>query len=208
MLTCLFALGAVCGLIPCEGASALFFYAGLWPSRFFFTRIACHGSLRATAEDGSCRWSFVDCAGWFWTMLGLMLTCHVPITSRLAFAPLFVCGISIAAFGVDALWTRLALSRLRRGHAITGLLSLGMVASPLMFPLSAVPDEYRLLYAFNPLVGMIGGLRWAFLGHPLEVGCLLASCGAAAALLFLGLVRNATGCHGNCTKAPGPRGRR
>ncbi len=189
MLTFLFDLVDLSGFTPFNAASVLCFHVGLLTSRLFFVRLAESGQADFP------RLSLGDCFDWFGTMLGLMLACHVPITSRIAFAPLFVWGISLAAFGIGALFSRLATFKCRLSHAIVWLVPLGMLASPLVFPFSAAPDDYRLLYAFNPLVGMIGGLRWAFLGHALEADCLLASSVAALALLFVGL------------KAHRPRGR-
>lgn len=39
-----------------------------------------------------------------------------------------------------------------------------MFASPIVYPSSIIPDKYRLLYAVNPMVGVIEGFRAAMLG--------------------------------------------
>ena len=39
-----------------------------------------------------------------------------------------------------------------------------MFVSPIVYPVSLVPDQWRLLYSLNPMVGMIEGFRWALLG--------------------------------------------
>jgi lipopolysaccharide transport system permease protein len=38
-----------------------------------------------------------------------------------------------------------------------------MYAAPVVYPASLVPDQYRLLYALNPMVGVIEGFRSAIL---------------------------------------------
>ena len=40
----------------------------------------------------------------------------------------------------------------------------GLYVSPVGFSSSVVPDEWRLLYSINPVVGVIDGFRWAILG--------------------------------------------
>src|SRR5690606_13448686 len=39
-----------------------------------------------------------------------------------------------------------------------------MYASPVVYSVSLIPEELRLLYAMNPLVGVIEGFRAALLG--------------------------------------------
>ena len=39
-----------------------------------------------------------------------------------------------------------------------------MYASPIVYPVSLVPERWRLLYSLNPMAGVIEGFRWALLG--------------------------------------------
>jgi len=39
-----------------------------------------------------------------------------------------------------------------------------MFASPIVYPASLVPEKYRLIYALNPMTGVIEGFRSALLG--------------------------------------------
>jgi len=49
-------------------------------------------------------------------------------------------------------------------HALPFLIQVWMYASPVAYPLSIVPERWRLLYSLNPMVGVIEGFRWALLG--------------------------------------------
>ena len=40
-----------------------------------------------------------------------------------------------------------------------------MFATPIIYPVSVVPDSWRLLYSLNPMVGVVEGFRWALLGN-------------------------------------------
>ena len=44
------------------------------------------------------------------------------------------------------------------------LTQLWMFASPIVYPSSLVPEKFRILYAVNPMVGIIEGFRSALLG--------------------------------------------
>src|SRR5260221_7947294 len=61
------------------------------------------------------------------------------------------------------------------GLALPVLIQLWMFASPIVYPLSLVPQRWRLAYALNPLVGIIEGFRAALFGGTLEWRSLLLS---------------------------------
>jgi lipopolysaccharide transport system permease protein len=44
------------------------------------------------------------------------------------------------------------------------IVQLGMYVSPVAFSSSVIPDQWRLLYSLNPMVGVIDGFRWCLLG--------------------------------------------
>jgi len=56
------------------------------------------------------------------------------------------------------------------------------------YPLTVIPQEFRLYYALNPLVGMICGFRWALLNQSCDWGCVAVSSAITLLLLGLGLL--------------------
>jgi len=48
-----------------------------------------------------------------------------------------------------------------------------MYASPVVYPISMIPERWRPLFALNPAVGFIEGFRWAVLGHSVLTPALL-----------------------------------
>ncbi len=48
-----------------------------------------------------------------------------------------------------------------------------MLASPVAYPSSLVPERWRLLYGLNPMAGVIDGFRWALTGHGQPPGRML-----------------------------------
>jgi lipopolysaccharide transport system permease protein len=49
-------------------------------------------------------------------------------------------------------------------HTLPFLVQVWMYASPIVYPVSMVPEQWRALYSLNPMVGVIEGFRWALLG--------------------------------------------
>src|SRR5258705_10676817 len=71
------------------------------------------------------------------------------------------------------------------GHTIPFLIQFWMFASPVAYPLSVVPEKWRLIYGLNPMAGVIEGFRWARVttGSPAFRGVGLSQ--RAAVLLLL-----------------------
>jgi lipopolysaccharide transport system permease protein len=71
------------------------------------------------------------------------------------------------------------------------MVQFGLYVSPVGFSSSVVPGEWRLLYALNPMVGVIDGFRWCLLAgeSPLYVPSLLIGLPVTGLLLWLGITR-------------------
>jgi lipopolysaccharide transport system permease protein len=97
-------------------------------------------------------------------LLGMMLWYHV-VPSWGAFAlPIFFLLAVVTALAVG-LWLSAINVRYRDvGQAIPFLIQVWTFLSPVAYPVSLVPEKWRLLYSLNPMVGVIEGFRWALLG--------------------------------------------
>ena len=72
-------------------------------------------------------------------------------------------------------------------YTIPFLLQLWLFASPVVYPSSMLPEQFQLLYALNPMAGVIEGFRWALLGTTPPDGMILISTGVVILLLIGGL---------------------
>jgi len=74
-------------------------------------------------------------------------------------------------------------------HTVPFMLQIGMYASPIVYPLSQVPADWKTLYSLNPMVGVIEGFRWAVFdrGNP-DLGALGIGLAVIAVMLIAGLV--------------------
>ena len=70
-------------------------------------------------------------------------------------------------------------------YTIPFLIQLWMFASPIVYPASMVPEKYRLIYALNPMVGVIEGFRSALLGTVTFPTMLIVVSGLVSVAIFL-----------------------
>ena len=95
----------------------------------------------------------------------------------------------LTAFSVS-LWLSVINVRYRDvGQAIPFLIQIWMFVSPVAYPVSVVPEKWRLLYSLNPMAGVIEGFRWALLGNKMpDIVPIVISVAVVLALLFGGII--------------------
>jgi lipopolysaccharide transport system permease protein len=108
--------------------------------------------------------SLIDFGIAFLVLIGFILFYGTLPGLAIFTLPLFVLLLVMAAFGVS-LWLA-AFNVLYRDvrYVLPFLTQIWMFATPIIYPVSAVPDSWRLLYSLNPMVGVVEGFRWALLG--------------------------------------------
>jgi lipopolysaccharide transport system permease protein len=114
----------------------------------------------------------------------LLIFGMVPTVAALA-TPVILLPMLLFTSGAGCALAALNLRYRDFRQAIPFILQFGMFASPVAYPVSMIPAEYRLLYALNPLVGTIDRLRAALLGTPADDAIFLVSL-AAGAVTFIG----------------------
>lgn len=100
----------------------------------------------------------------FFILLIMMTWYGVTPTWGIIAMPFFLLLALMVALSVS-LWLAPLNVRFRDvGYAIPFLIQIWMYASPIVYPVSLVPEQWRLLYGLNPMAGVIEGFRWALLG--------------------------------------------
>lgn len=108
--------------------------------------------------------SFVDFLISAIILAGLMLWYGFLPDWRILSLPLFIIMAFMAAMGAG-LWTAALNVKYRDfRYVIPFAVQFGLYVSPVGFSSTVVPDQWRLLYSINPMVGVIDGFRWAILG--------------------------------------------
>jgi lipopolysaccharide transport system permease protein len=204
MLTILVFIFGKLGKLPSGGVPyALLVFCGLLPWQFFSSTVmSCGESLvsnvplvskvyfpRLLVPAGSivvCLVDFLISA----VLLGGLLIWYEWVPSArifwlLALAPL----MATVAFGVG-IWIAALMVQFRDfRYIVPFIIQVGFFVSPVGFASGLVPEEFRLLYALNPMVGVIDGFRAAILGgeHTFHAYSIAIAAVEACVLLATGL---------------------
>jgi len=191
--------------LPSEGTTpyAIMVYAAMLPWQFFSSAVtASSGSLigngqliskvyfpRMIIPSSSIITGFVDFAISFVILIGLMFYYRFYPTWNILMVPLFLFVALLTALGIGLYITSLNVKFRDFRYIIPFIIQLGLYISPVGFSSSVIPNEYRLLYSLNPMVGVIDGFRWAMLGgesQPYWPGFMI-SLGIMLFFLWLGI---------------------
>jgi lipopolysaccharide transport system permease protein len=107
----------------------------------------------------------VDLAIAFVILLGVTFAFgFVPTTLALVALPLAVLAALMTAAGVGFWMAALNIQYRDVKYIVPFMVQIWMYVSPVIYSYSAVPDRYRLLYALNPMVGVIEAFRSTLVG--------------------------------------------
>jgi lipopolysaccharide transport system permease protein len=100
----------------------------------------------------------------FVVLLGMMLYFHIFPTILVLMLPVLILLMMLIASGMGMLLAALNAKYRDIRYTIPFLMQFWMFATPIVYPTSLVPEKYRLIYAINPMTGVIEGFRSALLG--------------------------------------------
>lgn len=100
-------------------------------------------------------------------VLAVMLYYHVPATLNILFVPFFVLLMASVPTAIGLWLSSLAIRFRDVKHAIPFLLQILIYTAPIVYSASSIPEKYRIIYSFNPIVGVIEGFRASLLGTPM-----------------------------------------
>jgi len=166
--------------MPSDGVPyPILVFCGLLPWQFFSTALAESGNSlvtnasmiskvyfpRLVVPASSVITSLVDLVISAGLMALMMVMYRYAPGPRVVLLPLFVVLAFAAAFGAG-IWISALMVRYRDFRFIVPfIVQFGLYISPVGFSSSVVPEQWRLLYSLNPMVGVIDGFRWAILGE-------------------------------------------
>ena len=166
--------------LPSEGTApyALMVFAGMLPWSFFATAVAdASNSLignanliskvyfpRLIVPIAAVMVAFVDFLISFAILVALMIWYQFMPGWQILLLPVFAGVAFMASLGVGVWITALNVKYRDFRYVIPFIVQLGLYVSPVGFSSSIIPDQWRLLYSINPMVGVIDGFRWCLLG--------------------------------------------
>ena len=132
----------------------------------------------------------VDFAIAFVILIGLMIYYHVtPGWNALWALPVFTLLSIITALGV-ALWLSAINVQYRDvGYALPFLSQFWMFITPIAYSSKVISEKWQIVYALNPMAGVVNGFRWALLGsgNPPDMLVLISTV-IALIILITGLI--------------------
>ncbi len=108
--------------------------------------------------------NLADLAISFGLLLGLMLVLQYSPSLRMLALPALTLLAIAAALGGGIWMAALNVKYRDFRYIVPFIVQFGLYISPVGFPSTVVPEQWRLLYSLNPMVGVIDGFRWAIVG--------------------------------------------
>jgi lipopolysaccharide transport system permease protein len=196
--------GRVAGL-PSDGQApyALLVFAGMLPWTLFSAALSeASNSLignanlvskvyfpRLIVPTATVVTAFVDFLISFVILLGLLAYYQFVPGWHMLLLPLFVILALLASLGPGLWITAINVKYRDFRYVIPFIVQFGLYISPVGFSSHVIPEQWRLLYRLNPMVGVIDGFRWCILGgdSPIYWPGFTLSLTLVAVFLWLGV---------------------
>jgi lipopolysaccharide transport system permease protein len=165
--------------LPSEGVPyPILVFAAMLPWQFFANSLSeCSNSLitnanliskvyfpRLVVPTSAIVVSFVDFMISGMILLALMIWYNFVPGWRILTLPLFISIAFAASMGAGLWFASLNVQYRDFRYIVPFIVQFGLYISPVGFSSRVVPEQWRLLYSLNPMVGVIDGFRWAILG--------------------------------------------
>lgn len=85
-------------------------------------------------------------------------------TAAVVLFPLFVLPVVLSSLGAGLWLSALNVKFRDVRYTVNFLVQFWFFTTPVAYPISSVPQRWRLLYELNPMVGALQGFRWALHG--------------------------------------------
>jgi len=128
----------------------------------------------------------VDLAVTLVVIAALMIATGTAVAVQFPLFALVVVFAMVVALGAGLWLSTMNVLYRDVGHGIGFVLQLWFFASPVAYPTSLVAKDWQLVYAINPVVGLIDAARAAVLGAPVRPAVIAVSVASALVLLVTG----------------------
>ncbi|MCH2190206.1 MAG: ABC transporter permease [Gammaproteobacteria bacterium] len=188
--------------IPSDGIPyPVFVFSGLLIWNFFSAGIAsCSNSLAGSAAMvskvyfprmvipiASIGVSLVDFLISSALLLILMTIYAVNPSWQIILVPFFAVGTFTSMLGIGLWLSAITVTYRDFRFIVPFMLQIWMYITPVIYPVSFIPSDYRWLLYLNPVVGWVDGARSAFLGTPISWLPIFISLLMSLLLIMVGL---------------------
>jgi len=188
--------------IPSDGYPyPVFVFSGLLAWNFFSASIATSGVSLISASNvvtkvyfpriiipiSSIGVSLVDFLISIVLLLIMMLFYSQAITLNILLLPFCLAGLMVLSIGFGSWLASVTVMYRDFRYVITYMLQIWMYLTPVLYPISFVPEKWRWLLYLNPMYGWINGIRASFLGQEIDVIGIIISLVLSIILFALGM---------------------
>ena len=136
---------------------------------------SCAGPMKVPSSDGSPNMAYaefpqdgptkaLDFTVQLVLLAGLMAWYGVAPGWGVLLVPGFMLLCMLAALSVGLWLTALNVKYRDVGHVVPFLAQMWLWLTPIAYPISMVPEKWRMLFGLNPMTGVVEGFRWALFG--------------------------------------------
>jgi lipopolysaccharide transport system permease protein len=149
--------------------------------KVYFPRLIIPAATMVTA--------FIDFFISFVILIGMMVYYQFTPGGQIFLLPVFIILALLASLGPGLWITALNVKYRDFRYIIPFVVQFGLYVSPVGFSSKVIPEQWRLLYNLNPMVGVIEGFRWCILGgnSPIYMPGFLLSLAIISCFLWLGV---------------------
>ena len=106
-------------------------------------------------------------------------------TIHIVYFPLLLLILMMTSLGIGMILSAMAVQYRDVQYAMSFLVRILLYSVPVVYSISIIPDKYVYIYALNPMVGVIEGMRSIFLGTRPMPWDLIAIGGLVSVVLFI-----------------------
>lgn len=188
--------------IPSDGFPyPVFVYAGLLPWFFFANSVTASGNSLIASKDlvskvyfprliiplSSVGVGLLDFCISAIFLLALMGFYGMEFGPALVLVPLLAIAVVFTATGVGMMLSALNVAYRDFRYVIPFLIQLWFFITPVVYPSSLIPENWRWLIFINPMTGLVESFRAVFLSYPADTVSISLSFLSALLIFFAGV---------------------
>ena len=100
-------------------------------------------------------------------LIGVLLYYQVALTWNILFLPFFILLMMVVPAGIGLWLSALAIRFRDVKFVMPVVMRMLIYSAPILYSASSIPENYRLIYSFNPIVSVVEGYRACLLGTPI-----------------------------------------
>ncbi len=129
--------------------------------------------------------AFTDFLVSFTMLAAMMIWFKIIPAAAVLMIPFFMILVIATAFGVGLWLSALNVEYRDIQNALPFLTQLWLFITPVGYSANLIPESWQVLYAINPMAGVIEGFRWALLGNTQHPPVLLIMVSAVSSVVIL-----------------------